>query len=173
MTRVTLFLLLVAVIYQVTAAPYYAVEIPAVGRVTVDLVLVAVAALAVRGRSRRGIIVPALLAGLVIDALSVDPFFTHVTSHGVTAWVGTGCGRRGLAESPLARSLFLALATGLGTLAGLGWFHLTAYPHLAPSWQCWGLEWAYHSGLGVVVLGLLEPFATRRGQQEKAWYANG
>jgi len=167
----------VAVCWQLAAGPLYALDVPHLARAAPDLVLVAVAACAVRSRSTPGVLLAALLAGACLDGLSLDPPCTHLFTYVVTAAAGTSCGRRGLEENALARIGFLAPAAALGALAGIAWLHATAYESAVPTLRTFLLEWAYHVALGGAALGLLEPFLARAYlrelSREMPWSASG
>lgn len=182
MTRLSLLLFPIAILYQVLAGPLYSVTLPWAGKIAPDLLLVATAAHAVRCQSTSRAILAALLMGLIADALSVDPFLTRTLSFSLLGWVGSGSGRNGLMENPIGRFAYYLAATAVGAGASAGWLLATGFERLIPTWQQGLCAWVYHAALGCALLGLLEPLGPaprrrqgplRTSQGGLEWYAGG
>lgn len=166
MIRVALILFPLAILYQLTAGPLYALTLPGVGKISPDLVLVATAAYSVRSRTTRQAFIPALMAGLATDALSADPFLTRTLAFSTLALVGSGTGRRGLGENALGRSAYFLAATAVGVGSMAGWLFFTGFDRLLATWEQGLLTWGYDAALGFALLGLLEPFGRRTRRRE-------
>lgn len=114
MTRGTLALIALAIVYQMVALPFYRI-----GSAGPDFVLVAVGYLALYGRGAAPLMLAAV-TGLLVDGMSLEPWGVHALGYVVAAGILRTARRGGWGASSLGRMGWVGTAVAVAFLLRIG-----------------------------------------------------
>lgn len=172
MKRTSFLVLCAALAYQLLALPLYSLRPDDVlaslslgpllpgERIAPDFVLLVLVWFAVLDPTSR-VLWAALSCGLIVDALSLDPWFAHALGYPVAVWFVRLPLRERWAEAFLPRLLVTALALVFAAAVRMAVLWLSQPRAASPALESFGLEILYDLLLSVPLFVLLDACRSR------------